>query len=173
MANPRFSLMRCVLPACNHFYYFLALPSLFALSSRGWKYAPLLVTVSFRHLRSAVDASNYDVEGRNGSPGMMAFVSGTAGQIGKPRLVGGPIWPCLIQAPDPLVLAACPAGRAHRPGARGLDGGRNELHDLRAGAPAELSTSEVICTDVRSSVNGLWATCLHGPSCMIAAARWQ
>lgn len=75
--------MRCVLPACNHFYYFLALPSLFALSSRGRKYAPLLVTVSFQHLRSAVDASNYDVDGRNGSPGVMAFVSGTARQIGE------------------------------------------------------------------------------------------
>lgn len=45
--------MRSVLPASKHFYYFL--PS-HSLSSRGWEYGLRPVTVSFRHLRSAVDA---------------------------------------------------------------------------------------------------------------------
>ena len=91
-----------------------------------------------------------------------------SGQIGRKfRLAGGPSWPCLVQ--DRIPGARGMPGLGARPG-----GGRDEPHDLRAGVPAELSTSEVICTDVRISVHGLWAppVCMVR-SCMIAGVRWQ
>lgn len=117
------------------------------------------VTLSFQDLRRAVDASNYDGDGRNGSPGMMAFVSGQRDRSGRKfRLVGGPSWPCLIQAPDPLVLAACPAWGA-RPGRRPRRAARS---------PRRCSGGAV---NVRSHLHGcpkfcartVGATCLHGP----------
>jgi hypothetical protein len=130
---------------------------------------PLPVTVYFQDLRSAVDASNYDGDGRNGSPGMMAFLSGeSGGQIGEETPAR--------RRPE----LALPNPGTGSLGARGMPG--------REGAPAwtAAATSCTISAPVfrrscqrpelsaRMSefVHGLWpAPICMVRSCMIAAVR--